>query len=191
MTERNASSGPPPTRHGVDAYEAVSALQKAVRRSQPEQAAAWAIELATSGHGHWCWKRLRVIAVEDCSPAPFGLVADVAALHEQWKASKGEDLLAVAAAAVKLAIAPKNRVVQWLANLYAGDDPPPLVVSDEALDMHTRRGRRMGRGRRHFVQEAARTIPWSGDLAELEADVAARAERARASEQLTMTEEDR
>jgi replication-associated recombination protein RarA len=168
-------SGPPPTRHGRSAYDIVSALQKAVRRSQPEQAAAFAIELTQSGHGHWLWKRLRVICVEDCSPEATGLVADVAALHEQWKASKGDDLLAVARAAVALALAPKSRVVDWLVLLHVADDAQPVEVPDEALDMHTRQGRRMGRGRQHFAEEASRLVPWEGDLAAWEADVRKRA----------------
>jgi replication-associated recombination protein RarA len=186
---------PPRTRHGHNVHEVISALQKAIRRSQAEAAAAWAIELAVSGHGAWAFSRMRTIAIEDCSPENTGLVADVRALAEQWKESKnrseGGDLLAVAAAAVRLAIAEKSRVVNWLVLLYGSENAPPLVVPDEALDQHTLRGRRMGRGRAHFVHEAARTIPWTGDLAELEADVATRAERSRAGEQMTIEGEHR
>src|SRR3954447_24802777 len=110
MPDRNV---PPPTPRGHDAYEAVSALQKSVRRSDPEAAAYWALELA-GRHGHWLWKRLKTIAIEDVSPEATGLVADVRALHEQWAASRGGDHLAVVRAAVALAIAPKSRVCNSL-----------------------------------------------------------------------------
>src|SRR3954451_4779600 len=142
MTER---SGPPPTPRGHDAYEAVSSLQKAVRRSDPEAAAYWALELA-AGNGHWLWKRLKVIAIEDVSPEATGIVADVRALHEQWRDSKGADILAVVRAAVALAIAPKSRVCNSLL-LVLSDADYRQEVPDEALDQHTLRGKRMGRGR--------------------------------------------
>lgn len=175
--EQKRKTGPPPTRRGREGFEIVSALQKAIRRSQPEQAAAFAIELAQSGYGAWCWRRLKVIAVEDCSPAATGLVSDVAALHEMWQESKGKDgdLLAVARAAVALALAPKSRLVDWLVILYATDATPPVPIPDEALDMHTRRGRQMGRGRQHFAEEASRLREWAGDLASVEVDVRERA----------------
>src|SRR3954452_23974548 len=166
MAER---SGPPPTPRGHDAYEAVSALQKAIRRSDPEAAAYWALELS-GRHGHWLWKRLKTIAIEDCSPEATGLVGDVRALHEQWAASRGGDVLAVVRAAVALAIAPKSRVCNSLL-LVLSEADYRREVPDEALDQHTLRGKRMGRGREHFAQEASRLVPWDGDLAEVEADL--------------------
>ena len=40
---------------------------------------------------------------------------------------------------------------------YEGDrDAMGIQIPDVALDMHTNRGRRMGRGRRHFIEEAGR-----------------------------------
>src|SRR4051794_35659972 len=56
----------PPTSRGYDAREVVSALQKSIRRSDPDAALYWGVELARSGYGAWLWKRLRIIAVEDC-----------------------------------------------------------------------------------------------------------------------------
>jgi hypothetical protein len=155
----------------------ISALQKAVRRSQPTSAAGHAIELVRSGYGAWCWARLKVIAVEDCNPE-HGTIADLEALSAQWKAAKGEGdlhLLAPARAAVTLALAPKSRLVDWLVILHADRRTEPVPIPDEAKDMHTREGRRLGRGRQHFADEAGRLVPFDGDLAELEADVRVRA----------------
>lgn len=72
---QNRKTGPPPTRHGYEAHEAVSALQKAIRRSEPDAA---------------------------------------------------------------------------------------------LLNQHTLRGKKMGRGRKHFIQEASRLEPWTGSLDQLE-----------------------
>ena len=70
-------SGPPDTRRGYDAREVVSALQKAIRRSDLDAALYWGVELARSGYGNWLWARLRIIVAEDCSPEATGLVGDV------------------------------------------------------------------------------------------------------------------
>jgi hypothetical protein len=109
----------PGTARGYDAHEVVSALQKAIRRSDPDAALYWTFELANSGLRNWLWKRLRVIAVEDCSPEAVGLVADINALNVQWqdaqKRSDGHEILFVARAAISLATAPKSRVVDWAA----------------------------------------------------------------------------
>jgi hypothetical protein len=164
----------PPTARGYDAREVVSALQKAIRRSDPDAALYWACELAKSGFGPWLWKRLRIIAVEDCSPEAGGLVADVKALNDQWQAAQkrpdGSELLFVARAAISLATAPKSRVVDWALWHHANDHVERREIPDEALDRHTLRGRRMGRDLEHFVDEASRVEPFDGDLRELEAE---------------------
>jgi replication-associated recombination protein RarA len=171
-------TGPPPTKHGRSPYLIVSAMQKAIRRSQPEQAAAFALELTSSGFGAWCFARLKTIACEDISPQATGLIADVDALHMQWKQAAGKgDLhwLPPVRAAVALALAPKSRLVDWLIMEHAGKGSPPMPVPDEAHDMHTAEGKRLGRGKRHFAQEAGRLIEFDGDLAALEADLRKRA----------------
>jgi replication-associated recombination protein RarA len=168
----------PPTRHGRSPYLVISALQKAYRRAQPEQAAAFAIELVQAGYGNWFWSRARVVCCEDLSPEATGLVADVAVLHQEWKLANGKGdlhLLAPARAAVALALAKKSRLVDWLVIEHAARDSEPIPIPDEAVDMHTREGRKLGRGRRHFADEAGRLVDWDGDLAALEADVRQRA----------------
>jgi len=165
----------PPTRRGYDAREVTSSLQKSIRRSDPDQAVYWAVEMARSGYGNWFWKRARVIAVEDCSPEATGLVADVFALSEQWKAAQknhgdGHENLYVVRAAISLAIAPKSRVTDWSLLHHASDRVERREVPDHAIDKHTLRGKQMGRGMEHFIQEAALLEPWTGSLDELEAE---------------------
>jgi hypothetical protein len=175
MSEPQFKSGPPPTRRAYDAHEVVSALQKAIRRSDPDATIYWSFELAKSGFGNWLWKRLRIIAVEDVSPEAIGLVADVKALNDQWRDSTKDrgpegELLYVARAAISLAIAPKSRVVDWAAWLANSDHHGRREIPDESQDMHTRAGRRMGRGLEHFLEEASRLEPWTGTVTDLEAD---------------------
>jgi replication-associated recombination protein RarA len=168
----------PDTVHGRSPFLAISAAQKAVRRGQPEPAAAFAIELVRSGYGAWWWRRAHVMACEDISPAATGLPSDLRALHEHWKQAKGKGdlhLLAPARAAVALALAPKSRIVDWTVIVHAGRDAEPVPIPDEARDMHTLAGRKLGRGKQHFADEAGRLIEWEGDLAALEADVRERA----------------
>jgi hypothetical protein len=163
----------PPTRRGFDAREVVSALQKSIRRSDPDAAIYWGLELARSGFGAWLWKRLRIIVCEDVSPTATGLVADVHALNQMWEAEqkrrRGDGLLYVARALIALAIAPKNRVADYGLMWHLGDHVERREVPDFALDVHTARGRAMGRGWQHFAEVAGVLEPWAGDLEQLSA----------------------
>lgn len=173
----------PPTRRGYSPFEVVSAFQKAVRRSDPDAAVYWALEMVLSGHGAWWWKRARIIAVEDIGPVGGpGLVSDVGRLNDQWAGAKGatdgHDLLYVVHVALALALAPKSRLVDWALWHHRSDFTERREIPDEALDRHTRRGKSMGRDDRHFLAEASRLEPWTGDLAELEAEYREHAQRA-------------
>jgi hypothetical protein len=134
----------------------------------------WSFEMHRSGFGAWLWKRLRIIAVEDCSREAVGLVADVKAVCDQYaaaaKRSDGHEVLFVARAAISLATAPKSRVVDWAVWHHVNDNVPRREIPDEALDGHTLRGRRRGRCEQFFIAEASRLEPFAGSLADLEAD---------------------
>jgi hypothetical protein len=165
-------ASPPPTRRGYDAYEAISALQKAIRRSDVDAATYWSCELVLSDYGAWCWSRLREIAAEDVSPTATGLIADVATLSNQWKQPrKAGDygLLLVVRAVIALAIAPKSRIADWATVVHASGHVPRREIPDEALDRHTRRGKQMGRGWEHFIEEASRLVEFDGDLEQMSA----------------------
>ena len=152
------AEGPPPTRHGHPPHEIVSWLQKAIRRGDTDSAIYCALELSTSGFGPWLWKRLRVVCSEDVGPAwPEG-PAVIEALHgralDMRKGKGGEEHMVAVHAAVLLAEAPKSRVACWAAVAWSAMEK--REVPEWALDRHTRRGLRMGRGWEHFFDEAAR-----------------------------------
>lgn len=161
----------PPTKKLYDAREVVSALQKAIRRSDPDAAIYWAIELQSSGFGAWCWKRLRTITSEDIGPAAPGLAADVRALHDNWKQEQKSGqpmngMLYIIHAVLAMCAAPKSRVVDNAA--WAWHKMPRREIPDEALDGHTARGRQIGRGHKFFIEESSRLFQPGFTLAELE-----------------------
>jgi hypothetical protein len=141
-----------------------SVLQKAVRRGMTEKAMYAAYRLVSL---NWwsCWKRLSVIADEDVGH-PLEIVA-VNVLYRKFMAMKGgvekgevswDAKQCVLCAAKILAEAPKDRRSDEFLELMEaiekhGKEEQLLKVKaeleailDEALDCHTARGGRMGRG---------------------------------------------
>jgi replication-associated recombination protein RarA len=158
------------TRKGYDFFEVSSALQKCIRRGLEDQAMYWAVELFTSNYAEYAWKRLRIMASEDVGLAAPGVVAEVAALyqHHKLQASKKDDKnqperLFLTHAVLLLCRAPKSRVVDhallyhWLRHEHVHEPIPDL-----ALDKHNERGRRLGRGWKHFFEEGTRLAHLGG-----------------------------
>jgi hypothetical protein len=152
------------TRHGHDLDVAVSALQKAIRRSHVDDAAYWSMELFDR-YPAYLWRRLKIILSEDIGIADPTLPAVIDALHSTYTEQRQEEAkrggnggrLPTLHAVVLMASAKKSRMVNHaLIHHTAGDleelyrDPP-----DWALDRHTKRGRQMGRDMEHFFEEAA------------------------------------
>lgn len=147
--------------------EVVSSVQKCIRRGLEEEAMCWALEMAEAGYGQYLWKRLMVIAAEDVGIAdPQALILTVAA----WLATKestssfskppGMRLEFLGPTVLYLCRAPKCR---------EGDDFCWFVmerrargwkieIPDWAADDHTQRGRRMGRGRQFWFDEASKLV---------------------------------
>lgn len=159
--------------------EVSSSLQKSIRRGWTDDAMYWAVELNESGYGEYAWRRLIVIASEDVGPANHHAAVLIHALYENSRRLKAaarnrtdvaglmpfEPLLQ---AVWYLAGSPKSRE---LADAYAvlkarlerGELRP---IPDLAVDVHTRRGRAMGRGLQHFRDEAGRVeqeVPLEGN----------------------------
>jgi hypothetical protein len=141
-----------------------SVLQKAVRRGMTEKAmyAAWKL---VSLNWWSCWKRLGVIANEDVGQPLEIVVVDV--LYRKFMAMKGgvekgevswdAKQCAVCAAKILSEARKDRRADEFLELMEAiekhGQDVELQkikaelgAIPDEALDCHTARGRRMGRG---------------------------------------------
>jgi replication-associated recombination protein RarA len=147
------------TKRGYEFDELLSALQKDIRRGNEYEAVFWAVELEGFNHKA-LWNRLRIIASEDIGIAnPVApLVIDV--LEEEYynfKGKKGDPhRLFLVNAVLYLARSPKSRMVDDLLNVVYGEiqhEDKRLPIPDYALDRHTERGRKMGRGWEHFFTE--------------------------------------
>ncbi len=152
------------TTKGYDTYEVVSALQKAVRRGQEVAAMYWFEELAGSGLFSWAASRLEVISQEDIGLADIYTVTYTALTMEQarrwYKLKKPEWRIAIGNAIRALCRSPKSREGDhFQAAVRLKHRSERLPIPDEALDKHTCRGKKMGRGLEHFRAEASRLVP--------------------------------
>lgn len=136
--------------------ECVSALQKAIRRSEEVEAMYWAIEVESID-----WKylvnRLRVITSEDIGPANPTLCITVDILMRNYEDCRrrrsGSLRNFLGHCILAMCRSPKSRIVDdFQIALYRW--PVHLDIPDHALDQHTGRGRRMGRGSEHFREIA-------------------------------------
>jgi replication-associated recombination protein RarA len=151
-----------PDEENPDVSVLKSALQKSIRRGLTEKAMSFALLLLEKS---WfvCWRRLRIIATEDVGqPEIIDAVENLYQMFLEFKnAKKGEiswdgKRITVLAALI-MAEAKKDRradeflelwdVMQKRKDVQALQNLKELwtAVPDEALDMHTVQGRRMGR----------------------------------------------
>lgn len=159
------------TRDGYNMFEVASALQKSIRRGEVEEAMFWAAELDQSGLGEYLWKRLRIIASEDIGLADPMACVIVRSLYDNWtelrrKPQKSEREFIVHAVA-HLCLAPKSRALDHL-NMVSytnvAERARDKEIPDHALDGHTQRGRRMGRGYDFFFTESTRLSHHKNDV---------------------------
>ncbi len=154
------------TLHDLPAEEVISALQKEIRRGKTENAVLLAYEmLMTSAELEAkLWQRLLVIAVEDIGwgdlNAPV-LVNSLYDMHLNPGLIDGDRFLFAIHATRYLCACRKDRssseLLSWI-KLQVQDGVLP-DIPDYAFDMHTPRGRAMGRGRKHFLEEGAIVEP--------------------------------
>lgn len=153
-----------------------SVLQKAVRRGMTEKAMYAAYKLASL---NWwsCWKRLSVIADEDVGQPEAITAVDV--LYRKFMALKKDgkekkltwDMQRCVVCAAKiLAESPKDRRADEFLELVTVMEKrtadEELIkkkeelerIPDEALDMHTLRGRKMGRGNLFWYEVSSETV---------------------------------
>jgi replication-associated recombination protein RarA len=155
------------TYHGFQGDHVISALQKEIRRGHSENAALLAYEMSITSPAmeDYLWRRLLIIAVEDIG---FGEVMAPVLLNSLYQAVQtfdrgvGERRLFAVHAVRYLCGCRKDRssdeMINWINYASALGKVLP-EIPDYALDVHTAAGQKMGRGRRHFFEEAARLAP--------------------------------
>jgi len=151
------------TLSGHPLHEAISALQKAVRRGREREAAYWTIEIVQGGFVAYWWRRIQIIASEEASNdlqtcALLGQLAANAETSTKGFRSKKQECVVEVQAAVHLCRAKKSPesidLVCYLNFARRGGfriEPHPC-----AIDMHTRRGRRAGKRLIDFRLEGRR-----------------------------------
>lgn len=179
------------TVHGYDFFEVASAFQKSVRRGDETQSMFWAVELYESNYANYVWKRMIVMASEDVGLGdPFAIVQLMALkqsydfLTQKKEASKPERL-PFTHAVVMLTRSCKSRYIDHAITYYWHLNKEVYMdLPDYAYDMHTRKGKAMGRGLKYFYQESvkinnANRIPGEDEMeaAAMEVDKVAGVER--------------
>jgi replication-associated recombination protein RarA len=155
------------TEHGLAADEVISALQKSIRRGLTDNALllGWEMYITSPEMEQMLWSRLCVISVEDIglgnAQAPV-LVETLFQMHKRYPRPEHDRFMFAAHAIRVMAGGQKDRTTDEMASwakqsIGLGERLPE--IPDFALDMHTRRGKEMGRDYRWFVEEASRVIP--------------------------------
>jgi replication-associated recombination protein RarA len=162
--------GIPRTKHGHDPFWCISAMQKCIRRSLEREAMEYAAELLASSKAFctMACNRLQVISHEDidCIHNPE-VVTFVATACEQARAMWKEDfvwtsLMFVGNAIRMMARAQKSREgdhFQAAVGLPIVEGMRKLEFPDWAHDMHTSKGKKLGRGLDHFREVATQLVP--------------------------------
>jgi replication-associated recombination protein RarA len=151
------------TRNGISGDLVISALQKSIRRGLAEEAVTFAYEMYITSQQfeEKLWRRLQAISVEDVGfgdlSAPV-LINALNQMRQNFPYADGDRPIFFVHAIRYLASAKKDRASDNLKNIVKtefeyGRKP---VIPDFALDMHTQRGREMGRDFKHFLAEGSR-----------------------------------
>lgn len=151
--------GPPWKARTVNGYAldvTVSALQKCVRRGREREALFWAHELYTSNYANYFWRRMLIIAHEECASDPsVALFVGQACANAMFASQNGKGRVEglIEAHAVLVACrATKSREAcdAAMAVNAAKKAGWRIQPHDAAFDKHTAHGRQLGRDRTHF-----------------------------------------
>jgi replication-associated recombination protein RarA len=161
------------TAKGHDFYEAASAMQKAIRRGDAKLAGYFALDIFHGGYWKYVWKRLLTISAEDCAGV---ITKEIEALYNGYllvnegrkKSEKPKGRIFISKAVILLSQAMKSRDADHLQCLIydrskiSDQEAEELInsVQDEkqeipeyAFDVHTRRGKQMGKTKKQFFIE--------------------------------------
>ena len=151
------------TRNGIQGDLVISALQKSIRRGLAEEAVTFAYEMYITSvqFEEKLWRRLQAIAVEDIGfgdlSAPV-LINALNQMRQNFPYTDPDRPIFFVHAIRYLAAAKKDRTSDNLKNIVKtefeyGRKP---IIPDFAIDMHTEKGRSIGRDFKHFLEEGSR-----------------------------------
>lgn len=160
----------PNTKHGLDPFHVLSAMQKFIRRNKEREAFEMACELMHTSKAYhtMCLTRLQIIAHEDidCLSQPH-IVPFVRAScelsKELWDDNKpGKRRLPIANVIMMLSRATKSRQADHfngavgIVNEVSLSEPE---VPEWSLDHHTSIGKAKGRGMKYFREVSTKLVP--------------------------------
>ena len=154
------------TRNGIAGDEIISMLQKSIRRGLEHNALAAAYEMYITSpqFEDKMWRRLLSISVEDIG---FGdvhapeLIYTLYNMRKEFLYQDGDRPMFFVHAIRYLCRQKKERSSDNVKNMLIKDFAHGRVaeVPDYAYDLHTAKGREMGRDEVHFLTEASKVIP--------------------------------
>ncbi|MEM1589939.1 MAG: hypothetical protein QW175_05930 [Candidatus Bathyarchaeia archaeon] len=151
-----------------------SALQKSIRRGYVEKAMTFALQLLEKAGWYVTWRRLRIIATEDCgTPEAIMVVETLYRMFLEFKGKNSKELSwdakrCVVSAALIMAESPKDRRADEFLELWDAMEKKKDVKAlqslkelwtsppDEAYDMHTPQGRKRGRGLEYWYSTSSK-----------------------------------
>ena len=158
------------SRNGIRGDVLNSMLQKSIRRGEEgfALAAAYEMYITSPDYLEMLWLRLQCIAIEDIGfgmPEAGRLVRTLDEMRKEFPYEDGDQALFFVQAVRFLCRCTKERTSDHLRGMLkrAFDNGYVPQVPDWDLDMHTARGREMGRDKLHFAQEASRVFPQMQD----------------------------
>ncbi|MDR1795477.1 MAG: hypothetical protein LBR25_08800 [Erysipelotrichaceae bacterium] len=154
------------SRNGIAGEELISGLQKSIRRGKTEAAVdiAYEMYITSEQFEDKLWRRLLAISVEDVgfgnTDAP-NYVYTLSRMRKEFPYNDGDRPMFFIQAIRYLCAQPKERSTDCLKNLTIAKFEEGFVpeIPDYAFDMHTSKGRAMGRDIVHFLEEASRVEP--------------------------------
>lgn len=154
------------TRNGLNGDEVISALQKSIRRGKERDACEFAYEMYITSpqFEEKLWRRLLAISVEDIgmgnTNAPI-FIHSLNQMRKEFQYNEADRAMFFVHAIRYLCQSEKDRSSDLLKNIVIKNFAMGYVpeIPNIALDKHTTRGKKMGRGSEHFLNEASIVIP--------------------------------
>lgn len=154
------------TKNGIEADLVISAMQKCIRRGEEDKALRMAYELyiTSNFHEEKMWNRLLVISVEDIGfgdvTAP-NFVYTMNQLRKEFPYGDGDRPIFFMHAIRYMCKCKKERSTDQIKNIIMKefDKGYKVEIPDYAMDMHTIKGRAMGRDVFYFLNEASKVEP--------------------------------
>lgn len=156
-----------PTLRGYSPYDLMSAMQKFLRRSMEKEAIFCFLEMEASGMYPHIRNRLMTVVYEDVGMSNPGLVnsinGHISAMNEYYKSNNGAWRLVLSYIVLEICRGKKDRTTDHFVCSVCNEMALGYKLNlddyaDFVYDMHTRKGKELGRGMEHFDKVASKII---------------------------------